>query len=391
MRRISSSISNASIIEEELNTLANNWYIPKDKAQLFAKINDTNYYPIPTYVDSEGNIVIDDIQQARNRDLFIGTKNQFLYKRFDITYSSNSLILGKEFSTGWNPKHYTVFRNGYLLSPSLYEVICPTLTTSYTDKCIFSRTNFLVNDYIDVFYIEHAWNFKEVKFNQDVYIKCVKVMATEPNQYVYKIPYPYHSYPKGDNMFYVFSNNSKRFLVKNGLDYTLDSTATHIYIQNNAAYIDRDLKIQTQPVSTGGYVDRPEDGEREISFTFVFPYCTSEYELNNDAGVGETSDLSLIYLKAVSKSGMHITFESFSEFELNKDNFLLLYNDEVLDTNTYELASNNIVKLYDTNPYKNESYNNFKMVLYIERDDFTDFKPNKLLQYDMFMVIPTKI
>lgn len=365
MLRISSN-TNTNNVEIEINKLANNWFIPKDMAQLFAEINSDNYYPIPTYCDSDGKIVIDDIPNARNKKLILGTKNQFLYKRFNITQSNYRIKLDSEFKTGWNPKHYIVFRNGYLLNPALWEIVCPTLDTSYKDKYLFSRTSFIQNDWIDVFYIEHECNFKEVKFNQDVYIKCVKVYCSEVGQRVIKIPYPYHSYPKADNMFYVFSNVSKRFLVKDGLDYTLDSTNTHIYIHNKFLTTDTDS-----------------------SFTFVFPYCTSEHDFDNNASVGETSDLSVLKRFPTGKTGANLLFDNFDEYTITQDNSLLLCNDNVVNPSEYNIVNNTTVSLLSRCKYYSKPYSDFVLILYKELDDYTDCKPNKLLQYDMFMVVPT--
>lgn len=249
MQRLNSS-TNTRAVEEELNILANNYYIPKQMVQLFVKLNNNNYYPIPTYVDSNNNIVIEDVSQAKNKDLFIGTKNQFIYKRYKpLAALSYNFILDDTFKTAWNKKHYIVFRNGYMVSPTLYEVLCPDLDHPTLQKKIVYRMQCNVNDRFDVFYIEHEHNFKQISFNQDAYVKCIRAAGAK----VIKIPYPYHNYPKGSNMFYVFSNVSQKYLMST--DYELDSTNTHITVH--------------------------DDTTINGNFTFVFPYCTPEYELDD--------------------------------------------------------------------------------------------------------------
>lgn len=248
MKRLNPS-TNPTLVEQELNILANNYHIPKQMVQLFVKLNDNNYYPIPTYVDSNNNIVIEDVDKAKNKDLFIGTKNQFIYKRYKpLSALSYNFVLDDTFKTAWNKEHYVLFRNGYLVNPTLYEVLCPDLDYPTLQKKIVYRMQCNANDRFDVFYIEHEYNFKQVQFNQDVYIKCIRAKGAK----VIKIPYP-ENYPKGSNMFYVFSNESQRYLMPT--DYVLDSTNTHITIH--------------------------DDSIIDSNFTFVFPYCEKEYELDD--------------------------------------------------------------------------------------------------------------
>ena len=352
------SITLVADVEQEIQNECFNNFIPKQDALLFAQIDQYNLYPVETFVDSEGNIQIEDVGDAAYKELYLGTKNQFIHKRYKISYSSIRLDLDKTFATAWNPNNFIIFRNGYLLNSVLYNIIIPTFTSAYTVKCIYSQTRFLKGDLIDVFYIDGYDKFKPIKFNQDIYIKTVKVYCEEPGQTLVKIPYPYESYPKGNHMFYVFNTQNKTYLSKKVEDYNIDTTNEYIVL--------RDSNI-LQNVA-------------KDSVTFTFPYCVADFatELEED-GIGEKSGILFTQSsyewqprtpnEQFSLPNGILEFQpKFTRYKFQKKNFLLFMNSIFLDPNRYEVIDNNHIKLLDASDIAHAEFARFNMFIFNELD-----------------------
>ena len=350
------SITLVSDVETEIQNECFNNFIPKQDALLFAQIDPYNLYPIETFVDSQGNIQIEDIGDAAYKELYLGTKNQFIHKRYEIKNPSIRLDLDQTFATAWNPDNFLMFRNGYLVNSVLYNVIIPTFTSPYTVKCIYSQTKFLKGDKIDLFYIDGYDKFKPIKFNQDIYIKTVKVYCEESGQTLVKIPYPYESYPRGDHMFYVFDTQKKTYLSKKVEDYNIDTTNEYIVLRDSTIL---------QNVA-------------KDSVTFTFPYCVADFatELEED-GIGEKSRILFFQSsyewepknpnEVFSIPNGIIEFKpKFTRYKLQKKNFLLFMNSIFLDPNRYEVVDNNHIKLLDPSDITHAEFARFNMFIFNE-------------------------
>ena len=372
MNRIN-PITDTTDAEIDLNNACKNWFVPKEDAQLFVKLNEYNYYPIETHLNSSGDLVIEDTNDIQDMNLYLGTKRQFIYKRFDITTSNVYFdIKSKDFNTAWNPEYYRIFRNGYLMNKAMYKVKCPTIDNIYNFKRIYSYVKLQVGDRLDVFYIEDKQNFKNISFNQDVYLKTTKVYAEVENQTVVKVPYPYYSYPRDPKMFLVFQPKQKLYLRNDSTGYTPSA---------NGEYITLRVKHCLETV-----------GEDYI--VFVFPYCVTnftvdeapseEFTLPGFDPVEEITDITLHRSVGVSEDDGVITFEpSFTDYEITKDNILVYYENKIIDPVYYEVLSNTQIK-----STFGGSYDKYSFIVFNELDERPDGSPNRLLQFDRAFVKP---
>ena len=166
-------------VENELLVQLTNQDIDIKDARLFVELNSNNLYPIDISIDSNDHIVIDDIADIKNKTLYLGTKKQFLYKRYIVDSLSNKFDLDDTFKSGWDYTRYLVFKNGYKLHPSIYRVACPTLQNPFSTKTIYSMKKFQPNERLDVFYIESEDYFKniEIASNKPGFIEFEEINA----------------------------------------------------------------------------------------------------------------------------------------------------------------------------------------------------------------------
>ena len=189
--------------------LADNKEIDKDDIQIFAKINNDNYYPIRYVLDSQGKSHVENSTFLKNKELFIGSKKQYLYHHYILSSAGRKLYLGNEFCSAWNPNKYIVFVNNRLLSRASYKIMVPTDKNNLGKKVIFFFNNIAANIPIDIYYIESDDNFANLPINQDVHIHSKEVFANVDNQKPVKIPYPYSYYPRDDHTFMVFTEDGQ--------------------------------------------------------------------------------------------------------------------------------------------------------------------------------------
>ena len=318
-----SSYTNTTAVETELNqnySTYNNYDIDKEDVQLFVALNDYNYYPLETYIDKDGKFVIEDNINAKNKDVYIGSKRQFLYKQYIVSADTIGFDLDETFKSGWNPNHYHIFRNGLKLNPNMYIVKCPTLDNVYDRKTVYTFVKFLANDRLDVFYIEDNDNFKPIRFSQDMYIRSIKVYTKEKDQ-VLKIPYPYKSYPNDPSMFYIFDPKTKKYLVEIK-DYILETVNSYVRFRDE------------YPLDEGDYM------------VFVFPYCVTDYTEIGIDSLEEISNFNIHKCTGISKSGNDVVFApEFNDYTLTKENVLLFYRDNIVDQSKYTIKSNTVFEI----------------------------------------------
>lgn len=166
-------------VENELAIQLTNLDIDTKDARLFVELNPNNLYPIDISIDSNDHIVINDITEVKNKNLYLGTKKQFIYKRYIVDSLSNKFDLDDIFKSGWDSTRYLIFRNGYKLHPSIYRVACPTLHNQFNTKTIYSMKKFHPNDRLDIFYIESEDYFKNIECasNKPGYIEFEEISA----------------------------------------------------------------------------------------------------------------------------------------------------------------------------------------------------------------------
>ncbi len=358
---ISNPYTNVEKVENELNAkYSNSDLIDPEDVQLFVKINENNYYPINTLVDKYGKFHVDDSTSYAEKQLYAGSKHQFLYKQYLIEEDNKFALKISDdatFATGWDKSKYVMFLNGYLVNEVLFQITIPSIDNEYLDKWLYSAILFNKGDRIDLFYIEGRDNaFEHVRFNQDIYVNCKKVKADVDNQEIVKVPYPYSAYPRNEHMFYVFDGTTKKYL-NNKTDYSVADNGEYIFLHD-----DNILKTAY-----------------ESYIVFTFPYVKEEFEDEEDPnGVGETTGVSFFASyytydeeneSGLDQSNGYIKFHpAFDDYKLLKENFLLFRNSTFVQPELYRLVNNNTIQLLDANLIKYAPYDKYTMLIFRETD-----------------------
>ena len=261
-------------IEDEYINCGSKDIDPEDIA-VYVEIDKDNLYPLDISIN-DGKVKIKDTYFAADRNLYLGSKRQFLYKQMYIDHRSNILKLDGTFRTGWNKDKYLLFKNGYLVNRAIYWVRVSDMENIYGDKLIFSASSFKPGDRIDLFYIESRDDMDLVPYNRDVYMSSKIVTSYKNNQKVVKVPYPNKVYPRGQKQFFIFTKDG--IFLDNRYDYTLSDDKEYV-----------SFKKDVLP-NTGDFV------------TFVFPYVRSNFEVDGeyeDALSGEKAGTKFFFSYSV--------------------------------------------------------------------------------------------
>ena len=261
-------------IEDEYINCGSKDIDPEDIA-VYVEIDKDNLYPLDISIN-DGKVKIKDTYFAADRNLYLGSKRQFLYKQMYIDHRSNILKLDGTFRTGWNKDKYLLFKNGYLVNRAIYWVRVSDMENIYGDKLIFSASSFKPGDRIDLFYIESRDDMDLVPYNRDVYMSSKVVTSYKNNQKVVKVPYPNKVYPRGQKQFFIFTKDG--IFLDNRYDYTLSDDKEYV-----------SFKKDVLP-NTGDFV------------TFVFPYVRSNFEVDGeyeDALSGEKAGTKFFFSYSV--------------------------------------------------------------------------------------------
>lgn len=335
---------------------------------MFVDITTDSYCPLPFARDENGNIKITfDNYDIMGKNIYVGTKRQFLYKRVDITADTHKLDLKyNELLTGWNPKKYQIFVNGYLLNSSLYKLAIPGLDNFYSKKVLYSLVKLSRGDRLDIFYIENGDVFDDVPFNRDMYIALRKVVAEEETQTVFEVPYPYKDYPRGEHMFFVTDKNGK--YLDNRTDYTVSEDGEYITLANK------------------NLIENPL-----IDFLiFAFPYVRADWEtsgmLNENSDednykFGEDTGIRLLqsYSLQANNQGLVTFSPAFDRYSLNKSNVILFGNSTFIDPSRYELTSNGTIQFNNDVDKARCQYGKYTMLIFEEIDK----SQNELLEFEL--------
>ena len=105
-------IGNTTELENEVNKLFKmNSDLNRNDLQIYAEISDKNLVPISFGYNPDDTInIYGEDELALNKTMYVGSKRQFLYKRFNIGADTLKLNLNvDEFKTGWNTSRYVVY------------------------------------------------------------------------------------------------------------------------------------------------------------------------------------------------------------------------------------------------------------------------------------------
>lgn len=356
-------------VEDELNKqFKTNASVNKEDLQLFVDITSDSYYPLPFARDENDNIKITfDNYDILGKNIYVGTKKQFLYKRVNISADTHKLNLNyNELKTAWDPKKYHIFLNGYLLNSSLYKIAIPGLDNFYSKKVLYSLVKLSRGNRLDIFYIENGDAFSDVPFNRDMFIALRKVMADQETQTVFQIPYPYKDYPRGENMFFVTDKNGT--YMDNRRDYTVSEDGEYISLANK------------------NMIENPL-----IDFLiFTFPYVRADWETTgmetedsdeDNYKFGEETGIRLLqsYSLQANSNGLVTFSPTFSRYSLNKGNVILFGNSTFIDPSRYELTSNATIQFNNDVDKARCQYGKYTMLIFEEIDK----SQNELLEFEL--------
>ena len=340
------------ILEELNRDYVMNSELNREDAQLYVKITDLNYYPIKSNIDNQG-FNIEDNENYVGKEMAIGSKRQYFYKYIKI--SSNSRIVNinyDEFKTAWNEDKYLIFRNGLLLNKGVYRLAIPSFDNNYSYKCIYSMIEFKSGDRLDIFYIESEESFNDVPFNGNMYVNIQRQWCINDGQLLFKIPYPYPTYPRGEKMFICMNDDGEYY--DNRKDYTTSLDGE--YITLNEKYNDM--------IS---YVDY---------LLFLFPYVMADWETeggedeNQQSGNRTGIDLFQSYSilsKNSETTGIVNFYPSFDQYPIDNKSMMLFANTTYIDQSRYEIVSNNQIKLLLPTDKKHSSVAKYTMLIFSEQ------------------------
>lgn len=351
------------LIEDEINAkFTGNADIRAKDVQLFSKLNKMTCMPVPCVLDKNNRFHIEDTKKLARNTLIIGSKHQFLYGQYEIQDNDIEFrIEDPVFATAWDKTKFIVFLNGYFLNPNLYRVaVTENFEKVYVRKAIYCMIPFHKGDRLDIFYIESKDNtFSHIPYNQDVYIRTEIAYCECPNQVKVRVPYPYDSYPRNDNMFYVFDTQTHKFL-DNRKDYTIEGEE-HNYILLN------DHTLLKNP-----YKD---------SLTFVFPYAQEKEEKEIKSGYNRSkADMFTCYYtpgdpSSVVNEGLLKFYPKFKLYPIIKENVLLFCNGDFVYPDKYNMMGSNTILLLDTYLINLAKTSRFVMYVFgeIDTNNRTDF------------------
>ena len=342
-------------VEKEINDkFKNTPDIKKEDFQLYLELNSDNLYPIEFKINSNGYISLKDDSNYILKNIYVGSNKQFFYEYFIIKEEkTNILKLSNTFKTAWNESKYLIFRNGYLLNNSIYKIGIPSFNNFLKIKTIYSSVTFKKNDRIEVFYIENDDMLQDVPFNRDLYINTRRIFATQDEQTIVKIPYPYESYPRGEKMFICLTEDG--LYLDNRYDYTTSEDGEYITLK----YENRMM------VSYVNYL------------IFLFPYVRADFESEgydeDKENAGNASGIDFEYSYSIlspenENEGIVHFYPIFEYYALQKKNFVLFGNSTFIDPERYKVINNGTIQFINETDKKHCSVSKYTMVIFKEHD-----------------------
>ena len=331
--------------------------------QVFARVTDYSYYPVEFVLDIHNDIRISNkkFNYYFDKLIFIGSKRQFLYKRYILEEDTNEILLDEDMKTAWDEKRFLIFRNGLLMNNNLFIFIIPKPDNVYKYKKILCRSDLFKDDIIDVYYIESEDYFSKIPINKDIYLGSIKYLAERDEQTVIQIPYPNKYMRKDKYGFFIF--NEKGEYLDNRYDYTTSIDGLYITLAD--------------------YNRLPRRDENYV--VFVFPYLQSDIELNDFDPIrnGIRSSVELVYQysifdsKTYSNTGGIVKFrmdngEVFSDYTIKKENFMIYGNTTFISPERYELIDNGTIRFIDSVDIEHSPYTRYTMIIMTETDKQND-------------------
>lgn len=343
-------------VEAELNEkYKQNKHINKEDMQIYVELTPMSYYPIGYDYHTNGDFRILNNNELAEKNLYVGSKRQFYYKHFSIDQEIQSRIVidCDEFKTAWNENFFHIFKNGKLLNKGIYTLQIPAIDNLYAEKCLYLISTLKKGDDLDIYYIENNDSMMDVPFNRDLYISTVRQYATKDEQTLYKVPYPYSTYPRGENMFFILDKDGE-YLDKNH-EYTTSADGDWI-------------ELRPELATLAAYVD---------FLTFAFPYVKEDWESesgrNDEIFAGNNSGIDFDFSYSIldpsnATTGLVNFYPPFTNFELSKKNFILFGNSTMIDPDRYEVVNNSQLQFLDDKDIRHSQYAKYTMVIFKEQN-----------------------
>jgi hypothetical protein len=290
------------------------YYIPKEDIVVYSACRgETNLFPINYTIDGNDNIILKNPRYLEAQ-LYIGSKNQFIYESINLTANGTVINLSDKFRTAYNEKKFMVFINGRYLNSINYRVLIPSLNNSkITNRAIYTMKTIKPTDRIDIFYCNSP-KISRVNINGDLLIHCIKSKATTDKQKRFKVPYPFTNYPREYDSFFCIRNS--------------------IYLDKNKYTIDGDY---IEIINQDDYLDFARD------LIFVFPYYRPPWINENEVDPDSNIDFISRY-KRLTVATNTITFTpDYHGNVVDKSAVNLFIGSTFVDPARYNLTSNNTV------------------------------------------------
>lgn len=238
-------------------------FIPKEDMVAMVQPMSNGYLcPVNTTVTMDKNELMLQEPGYLTKPLYIVSKRQFIHSQFKpITNtglsSTAKIVLDSNFETAYDRNRYMVFVDGKHLNPIYYTITVPTIKnfTEIKEHAIYFKFN-IIGKTIDVYYCN---NRKNAEYIGDFLIECRDYNVDYDGQIRFKVPYPYKSYPRDYDSFFVIKNT--------------------LYVDKSRYIID------------GDYIEfdsRYESFKEDQIVTFVFPYYRPEWDTDGDITPAES-------------------------------------------------------------------------------------------------------
>lgn len=315
------------------------YYIPKDDIVVYSACRgETNLFPINYTIDGNNNIVLNNPRYLEGQ-LYIGSRNQFIYERFVPSSNTNKVTLSTKFRTAYNAKKFMVFINGRYVNSALYRVLIPSLNNGkITSRAIYTMKTIKPTDRVDIFYCSTP-KLSQLSTNGDLFIYCIKNKSSIAGQRRFKVPYPFKNYPREYDSFFCIKNSARL----DRTQYTIDGD----YIEF---------------VDTEDYSDFGKD------LIFVFPYYKPSWLSDTNINVGFISR----YTRAASNTNT-ITFTADSHGSVIDKSMVHLFADSTyIEPSRYSLISNDTVR------FTSETISKDTLVTMVVETDKAQFADNNI-------------
>lgn len=344
--------TNTTILEEEINNkFVNNRDFNIENLVLFGEVTPYSYIPLKTHITDKGEFKVEDSVNNIGINLFIGSNRQFLHKRVYMEEDSYKLELDEYFKTAWNKDKFIIFQNGYLMNSNVFTYIIPTFNNDYLKKIIYSTVKFSKDSRIDIYYIESKDNFNQLPISRDIYLSAIKHTAIRNNERVIEIPSNYKS-------FFIFNRNGE--YLDEGTDYVISIDRKYITLreENSLTLANVDYIIFAFP-HLAKEVDYIENIEEDISsIVDGSPYFRYAYSTQSEE----------------NESGLVRFIPMFSDYYLTKKNFLLFGNGQFIQSNRYEINSNDSIIFLNEEDKIVSSSTNYTMVIFDDNTSHDDMQ-----------------